>query len=393
MARIALLGLAATALLAPAAQAATVELSYEPPVPGIEPDAAYTLMVRADAGETNRLGVSGDAAGYSVADFATPLLAGDGCEAISGNEVRCLTPLEAADRSVFVDAGDLDDLVAMGELAPPARVELRGGAGKDVLRGASGDEFLRGGPGRDVLVGGDGDDRLDGGGGDDLIAGGPGTDVASYGTRTSPVTVDLAKHSGGTRGESDALYEIEGAVGGRADDSLAGDGGPNTLLAGAGDAGARDRLSGRGGDDSLTGYQVRGGSGDDGLDGRVVDCGSGTDTIRRGRFRTRGPYPRACERAIAYFFLITELQPVEMSRRSMRFAFWCVPPRCDFTLELRDSDGLLGRRRYRGPESAVQAEPILVTVGVPLRRRGRDVVTLRVIAERPYRDHFKVRLR
>jgi hypothetical protein len=57
-----------------------------------------------------------------------------------------------------------------------------------------------------------------------VLAGGPGTDWVSYEDRTAPLTINLAD-PGPDAG--DTLLGIENVHGGRGDDRLSGDDGPN----------------------------------------------------------------------------------------------------------------------------------------------------------------------
>jgi RTX calcium-binding nonapeptide repeat (4 copies) len=198
--------------------------------------------------------------------------------------------------SLSLSGGDGDDTLT--------GTSLDGGAGNDTLT-ASGteDTTLDGGPGADVLMGGPMNDLLvvsdiDADGGQhepapDRVDGGPGVNTATYRGRARGVVVDLAAGGGqGAAGEGDTLVNVQNIDGGRGDDRLRGDGGPNDLNGGAGN----DRLSGRGGDDLLTGNTGRdalfGGTGDDRLDGssadgidladtkhEALDCGAGADLV------------------------------------------------------------------------------------------------------------------
>lgn len=197
---------------------------------------------------------------------------------------------------------------------------LIGGGGNDSIRGLGGDDTLEGGLGRDTLFGGDGrdyasyndrdtsitasldgisndgapgendairsdiegliggsaDDTLIGGAGDDFfrgglgaddMTGGDGTDAVDYSDRTAAVTVtrDNVANDGET-GENDNVHsDIEGFLGGSADDTIVGTAGPDFLDGGLGD----DSIDGLGGDDT-----IRGGPGDDTIIG-----GDGIDTV------------------------------------------------------------------------------------------------------------------
>jgi Ca2+-binding RTX toxin-like protein len=221
---------------------------------------------------------------------------------------------------------DIEDMVAhdqgMTLIGGPGANELVGGAGNDRLDGAGGADQLRGGLGVDVadysartapvianpndleddgeagegdgiwtdvenLRGGSGNDTLtgtavdnvlDGGPGSDTMTGGGGVDAVDYSTRTAPVSVTLASGAGndGEAGEGDTIAsDIEGAIGGAAGDTLAGNAG-NGFLSGLG---GNDKLSDAGGADNLDA-----GAGNDevnSVDGAadVVACGAGTDKV------------------------------------------------------------------------------------------------------------------
>ena len=220
-------------------------------------------------------------------------------------------PLPAGDRSVFVDAGDGADRVALGGVGGATVAEARGGGGPDLIFGSTGDDALTGGGGNDILLGGPGIDLLDGAAGDDILGGGPDRDAVSYQGRRRAVTVDLARRQGGRRGERDLIIDVEGVIGSRGADVLRGSRASDTLVGGEGTA--RDRLTGRAGDDGLIGYRSFGGRGADVLDARRPTCGRGDDVIFRRTHIAPGPFARACERLIA-IFVVLRPQPVRTSR-------------------------------------------------------------------------------
>ena len=372
------------------ALAATVTLEYEEPIPGIEDDPLYTLSVEAGAGEANAVSVSQDADGYTVRDTAVPAAAGAGCEPLAPDAVRCPASAAAA-HSVFVAAGDGLDQVTVEAVPATTFVEARGGTGDDFVVGGPGRDLLFGGSGRDVIHAGPGNDRLDGGRGDDQLDGLAGIDRVLYDERRAPVTVDLRVGSGGGRGEADVIAGVEEILGGLATDDLAGDDGPNLIIGGRG--GGRDEITGRGGNDHLSGHRVSGGPGDDLLGGDLVSCGAGHDLIVRGAdHNPRGPFPRACEVVLAIFVTL-EPDPVRRSSRWVEYAVACRAPRCTGALELRDRRGRLGRKRFalrHGDDPAA-----LHRVRVPLTRRPvQRVATLSISGPRAYqRDWFRTRVR
>jgi Ca2+-binding RTX toxin-like protein len=212
--------------------------------------------------------------------------------------------------------------------------DLRGDEAGDFLYGEGGDDTLSGRAGADTVDGGPGDDDLrEGGfaeavgtnGADDLI-GGTGFDELFYGEpsepsvgRTAPVVLDLdGIADDGVAGEADnARADVEHVVGGVANDTLTGDGGPDVL---SGLDGA-DVLRGGDGADELYGFidfdypftgpdanlvdggdDLDGGAGPDAVFGEPGDdliearegtadaiaCGAGTDRGRADRVDTIG---------------------------------------------------------------------------------------------------------
>ena len=165
---------------------------------------------------------------------------------------------------------------------------MRGFDGDDAIFGGSGPDRIFGGAGDDLLVGGGGDDTLFGGAGDDILRGGPGADVlnggpgsnsADYRFSAQGVFVNLTNgRAEGGQAEGDVLRNIQNLIGGAGDDTLIGDGGPNTLTGGHGD----DVLRGRAGRDEL-----RGGPGDDRIYGDngadVIWGGAGADRMWGGK--------------------------------------------------------------------------------------------------------------
>ena len=105
-----------------------------------------------------------------------------------------------------------------------------------------------------------------GGAGTDTLDGGAGFDMASYAAEATAVTVFLDAGDGtrsGAAAVGDVFQNVEGLIGGSADDSLVGDGNDNSLEGGGGD----DTLLGGGGADTLDG-----GVGADSLDGGGGDA-------------------------------------------------------------------------------------------------------------------------
>jgi Ca2+-binding RTX toxin-like protein len=390
-ARTAALAAALSACLAQAAPAATVGLDYEPPLPGIEPEAAYTLTFSDGAGESNRVAVTSDAGAYTVRDEGAPLTAGPGCEQIDAHEVGCPTPTRTAEHSVFADGGRGADVVSVRLHSTAIKVEVRGGRGGDFLTGGPGDDIIMGGSGDDWLAGQEGNDRLDGGAGDDRLDGGEGSDTVSYARRMAPVVADLVSATGGAAGERDTYAAVEDLTGGRGSDRLWGDDGPNTLLGGTG--GGRDRVAGRGGDDQLIAHRADGGRGDDRIGARVFSCGAGNDVLYRTLTLVRGPFPANCEVVLSGAVFIRP-DPVRRSRRRLVYAIKCLfdGVACAARLQVRDRRGPIGTTRFRlraGPDGPFKR----VTVRLERRPRSR-VGQLHVRDQHRYDDDwFRTRLR
>jgi hypothetical protein len=374
-----------------AATAGTASLAYEEPLPELEIGAAYALSVEAGQATSNNIAVAESTDAFLVTDAGAALQPGQGCVAVTAQTVRCPTPREVTDRSVFVDARGGGDQVSLERVSAGTLAEARGGGGRDLLYGSGGDDLLDGGHGRDSLSGGEGDDLLDGGAGDDAAGGGPGQDTISYQLRTRPVTVDLARQRGGRRGEHDRLFDIETVLGSTAADVLRGTSGADSLHGGEGSA--HDRVVGRGGDDALIGYRAIGGRGDDVVDGRRLSCGRGDDGVFLRAGHSGGPYPRSCEYVIT-LYVVLRPRPIVRSERRAVFGVRCHNPRpCRGALTLRDSKGVVGRERFalRRPDESGSFHPVRIRFD---RAPAQRVGTLHVTGVRVYQaSSVKVRLR
>ena len=188
--------------------------------------------------------------------------------------------------TIFVTAGDGNDTVEIVSptvlpLVEPATLD--GGAGNDVLTGGGGADTLRGGSGNNTLNGGAGNDTLSADSGNDAFDGGTGTDTVSYSTRTLAlnITLDNAANDGQTltipapaplpptviRELDNVMDTVENVTTGSGNDVIvAGAGAVNNVFRGGS---GKDRLEGRGGNDTLYG-----GDGDD-----VLIGGLGNDTL------------------------------------------------------------------------------------------------------------------
>lgn len=147
--------------------------------------------------------------------------------------------------------------------------EIHGTEGADVLQGDSSDQTLFGYAGNDTMAGG---------GGNDTFQGGAGIDVVDYSDSRSALRFDM---SGG--GDSmaaaggDVFVDIEGFIGGSANDTMIGSSGDNLFVGNGGN----DTLTGNNGDDTLDGGDgkdtLNGGNNDDSLTG-----GEGNDKLIGG---------------------------------------------------------------------------------------------------------------
>src|SRR5690349_4417165 len=161
-------------------------------------------------GEANRVGVSRSGDAFVVRDDGAVLTAEAPCSVVDAHSARCpVTEDYQGLRGFAAVLGDGDDAFTAGEL----------GAGAEVS----------GGDGTDAIEGSGGNDRIDGGPGDDRLLGGGGYDELSYATRRAPVTVDLARETGGGAGETDGLGAFEVLVGGRGADVLRGSAGDEVI--------------------------------------------------------------------------------------------------------------------------------------------------------------------
>lgn len=211
------------------------------------------------------------------------------------------------DTSVDIATTFVDQLHVFGGPADSTgddTLDASGGAGTGGALSSGIVLSLSGGDGSDTLAGAGGDDTLEPGTGDDTVTGAAGTDVAAYPDVPGPagVTLDLGvtgpQATGGAG--SDTLSGIEGLSGSPYADTLTGDAGPNTLIAGADAAGrsGQDVLGGMGADDLLIDSRgadvLAGGFGEDTV--RVqnggddsADGGEGRDSVLAGEGTLGGP--------------------------------------------------------------------------------------------------------
>lgn len=404
MPRTLLLAVLALAALPTTASAATVSAVDRVVDEGLTSSVqGVDVTFQAAAGETNDLTITYGADGVVLTDAGAPLntpaaIAGQpACVALGPSSVRCPAPL-----TLTAHLGDGDDRATAV------------GAGTSVIDGDAGDDTIQGGASGSILMGGEGSDRVTGGPGDDTIDGaeavaaadaydgGGGTDLLTYADVTAPVDADLSQ--GQATGMSigrDTLSAFEDVLGGRGDDRLVGDAGPNelsgargadTLIGGAGDdvlrgeqlnavqPGFRDRIQAGPGDDQvwlargtpfrdITGLQVVPAT-DDHAD--RVDCGTGADTVSYA-----GPedvLPVSCDRvsgedAVGPNPSWLALPPLRATERSVTFAVDALRP----GRLLRAADGrvVLGRAPQR-PSGRVAF--VLTAAGRRVAAKGRGVV-------------------
>jgi Ca2+-binding RTX toxin-like protein len=340
-------------------------------------------------GEVNDLTAdyAADATSVTVTDPGAVITARGSCRSLSRHSAVCTAPdppFPVAGpflQSVRALLGDRDDRAVTTRTGPNVigGIDAFGGSGDDVLTGSPTDDVLDGGGGTDVLIGGRGGDRLsdgdvDGAAADlapnaDTLDGGPGLDRLSYAQRTRGVVVDLARNGpAGKPGENDVARSFEWATGGKGDDRLAGDDGPNDIDGGGGS----DQLTGRGGNDILRNAS-----------GRKLSCGQGRDAVTRPRARTR--IAASCESLSirlprgARADSGATMRPTPRSHHGdLGFDVTCPdldgePADCRATLRIRTSTGRLlatGRLDRRGDSRRVM-HLRLTALGRSLRRDGR----------------------
>jgi len=199
------------------------------------------------------------------------LIGGPGADTMTRDPSNADVMVSYADHAAGVSAF-LDGVAHSGN-ADDGNAD-RIGATINQLIGSPGPDHLAGNAAPNVLDGTDGDDVLDGRPGPDALLGGPGLDTADYSRRTTNVVAT----AGGTGGDaSDGAGDVlltENITGGRGDDTLTGDGGPNVL---DGYKTGNDTLVGGDGNDKLLGR-----AGNDTLDGQLgaddLDGGADVDT-------------------------------------------------------------------------------------------------------------------
>lgn len=173
--------------------------------------AGYGDNVDGSVGRGNYLYISfaGAATGVTV-DFALP------SQTIGGGVIKGIGIVK------YVDGTRFDDNIRLRPVQPEFSYAL---------------STIVGGEGNDTLTGDSSGNTLDGGPGNDVLDGGLNADTVTYASAPAGVNVSLAlqgqaQNTGG--GGSDTLRNIEVLIGSAYNDTLAGDGGNNLLVGGAG---------------------------------------------------------------------------------------------------------------------------------------------------------------
>jgi Ca2+-binding RTX toxin-like protein len=274
--------------------------------------AALASTVTVSGGDTVRVTETGDQANaitvgydagmdlYRIADTAATLTPSGSCVMVDAHTATCPG---AGIKTVFVDAGDRDDSIALDPNTIPGTITenldggsandtvtganspgtIKGGSGSDrvsgrgTVDGGTGNDVVTGSPLADNLRGSGGRDILDGGDGADDIAGGSAADTLVYpATRQNPVNVTIGSGNGNDGGPEDQTQsrrdtvhgDIEVLVGTNLNDVLVGDGSSETFIG----LGGGDFMVGNSGGDTLLGF--------DGNDLLIGEAGN--DTLRGG---------------------------------------------------------------------------------------------------------------
>ncbi len=210
---------------------------------------------RADGGADNDL-LDGDAG-------LDTLLGNVGNDTLHGDDGNDLLDGSRGNDLIYGGAGNdgLTGGVALAVLGDDDHDTLYGDSGNDIISGLRGNDLLYGddgndtldaGLGNDTVYGGADDDRALGDLGTDLMYGDFGFDLITYGTRATPVVINLNSSDSinGAAGELDTLYDFEAAEGGSSHDTITGNDQGNRLLGNAG----HDTIHGLGGNDTLFGH-------------------------------------------------------------------------------------------------------------------------------------------
>ena len=271
-----LICLAVLVLAAPASAAVVrVDVDYE-----FDPDDDFgrddtetttvTVEFGAASGERNRVSIRmRDDERLLVRDIGAPLRAGRRCRQRGEHVALCNLPYGDI-TSIDAELGDRADrffaenaTFGVDVVGGAGRDRIRGSRTNDSLDGGGGIDNVRGGGARDQLYGGPGKDHLRGGDGNDVLhaagrdtfVGGEGSDMVSYAGSIKPVKARIQRPR---------FRQVEGLIGGRAGDTLIGNGADNRIVGGPGP----DLINARAGDDRISPA---------GFD--EIACGDGDDDI------------------------------------------------------------------------------------------------------------------
>jgi Ca2+-binding RTX toxin-like protein len=271
------------------------------------------VVFAADAGETNRLTVTGQPGGGVVfEDSGASITPGRGCTSLAANRVSCA-------RGVFVtvvlEDGD-DQVTTNGDWIDRTPIFIEGGQGNDLIDGRVGVTFIDGNTGTDRLIGGNATRRIDA---VDAVRQGEFQDLPDHNRERDEVTCAAPEAPSETRIDVDANDVVDGPCPPRSvflenfilmegtpgDDLLTAPGPPARVFGLEGTdslfSDSNDRSDGGEGNDRLSGQGLMlGGSGDDSFslgfpraraDGQSgddrIEGSSGADTIAGGTGRDR----------------------------------------------------------------------------------------------------------
>ena len=249
--------LAAGALLTPAL-IGRASAKITPPPPPATISVADGVLTYGSTGSANDVVTFSLTSGaYVVTESGDTLTPGDGCTAITSNQVSCDATTVT---SLGIDTGPGTDTVNLLTTVPVIATVALG----------DGPDWFRSGPQDDTVDGGAGEDRVD------------------YQYATGPVTLDLGAGTE-TGWGSDTFTGIEKAMGSKYGDTILGGPTKNEMYG----QGGPDDVEGLGGDDVLYGGDgndtLIGGDGNDTLSGEAgndtVDGTTGEDVAAFARAR------------------------------------------------------------------------------------------------------------
>jgi RTX calcium-binding nonapeptide repeat (4 copies) len=214
------------------------------------------VIFDAARGERNDVTIERSGSGYTLSDAGASMTPRDGCTAIDVHTVLCAERSDGSGSYLRVRLGDGSDRLDAHTI--DAQI------------------YVDGGPGDDVIATGRGADRLQSGLGRDVLDGGPRKNTLVFGRTARRLQIDLAK---GRAAASKTRVSFKNIVNVDATQvtgaTILGDAAANDLF-----GGARSRIDGRGGNDSLWGdrlSKLAGGRGDD-----VLRAGGGSSFLSGG---------------------------------------------------------------------------------------------------------------